>query len=56
MNKTKTAAVLAVGLLAAAIAVGCGPDSTVKQQQLEQRDDPQNGAGNKMHSGNLHSK
>ncbi|GAA3402469.1 hypothetical protein ACFFNY_04410 [Paenibacillus hodogayensis] len=56
MTLRKTAFVLTVGLLAAVIASGCGPQSTVKQQQLNQRDDTQGGTGNKTHSGNLHSK
>ncbi|WP_158302153.1 hypothetical protein [Paenibacillus mesophilus] len=56
MKSNKTAAFLAAVILMAALAAGCGPQSTVKQQQLNQRDDTQGGTGNKTHSGNLHSK
>lgn len=56
MKCNKTAALLATVMLVAALAAGCGPQSTVKQQQLNQRDDTQSGTGNKTHSGNLHSK
>ncbi|WP_176706541.1 hypothetical protein [Paenibacillus hemerocallicola] len=56
MKLRKTAAFLAAVMLVAALSAGCGPNSTVKQQQLEQRDDTQGGTGNKTHSGNLHSK
>lgn len=56
MKLKKAAAGLAAAALLATMTVGCGPQSTVKQQQLQQRDDTQGGAGNKTHSGNLHSK
>lgn len=52
----KTAAAMAAGMLIAALAAGCGSNSSVKQQQLNQRDDTQGGTGNKTHSGNLHTK
>lgn len=56
MKRRVKPAFLAAVLLAAGLAAGCGSNSTVKQQQLQQRDDTQGGTGNKTHSGNLNSK
>lgn len=56
MNLKTIAAVTAALLILAAITAGCGGGSTVRKQDVGQRDDTQGGKGNKLHKGDLHSK
>ncbi|WP_158289303.1 hypothetical protein [Paenibacillus flagellatus] len=53
MNRKAASAAAAV-LLLAAFAVGCGRER--EDPSIKAQNDPQGGAGNKLHKGDLHSK